>query len=63
MKMPPPPTPVHTLPTTNVSKETAVAVMVVPMQIIMVEQNMQRRGLNTWDNLPIKGAIDDMAIK
>jgi hypothetical protein len=63
MKMPPPPAPVTMRPIMKCSKETDVDVIIEPMQISMVEKNIQRRGLKTWHKRPIKGAKDDMAIR
>lgn len=57
------PEPVTTRPTINISNETEVDVMIVPMHIMIVEENKQMRELKTWDSRPIKGAREDMAMR
>lgn len=47
MKMPPPPAPVKTRPTMKCSKVVDVEVTAAPIQMSMVEKNMQSLGLNT----------------
>jgi uncharacterized UPF0146 family protein len=47
MKIPLAPAPEITRPTMNISNETEVAMMIVPIEINRVEKNMQRRGLKT----------------
>jgi hypothetical protein len=63
IKIPPPPAPVKARPTRNISNESENPVTAVPMQIMRVEENMQRRGLKTWERRPMRGARDDIAIR
>jgi hypothetical protein len=63
IRIPPPPAPVKARPIRNILNVFENPVMAVPMQIIRVDENMQRRGLKTWESRPIRGARDDMAIR
>jgi hypothetical protein len=63
IKIPPPPAPVNARPTRNILKVFASPVTKVPIQINMVEKNMQSRGLKTCESRPIKGASEDIAIR
>jgi hypothetical protein len=47
----------------NISKVRDKEVMMLPAQMIKVEQKRQRRPLKTCDRRPISGAREDMAIK
>jgi hypothetical protein len=47
----------------NIPNVEEVEVTTDPMQMIIVHVNRHIRALNTCDNLPIKGAREDMAIR
>ena len=63
IKIPLAPAPEMTRPTMNISNVFEVATMKVPAAMMTVEMNMQSLGLKTWDNRPINGARDDMAMR